>query len=524
MNIKKFKFRIFWIAFSFVVILVIVLFELIIITSTDTLQVQYIPDDAYYYFTLAKNFTNFGLWTFDSGHSVTSGFHPLLAFLLAFFYWITKPSTYEFVQFGIIFSSLITIITLFIVWKFCLKFNKPYYMLIFTLLVSSKNFIYNSVSGMEWSLVVLLSSLYCITLWHSYFSDRYIINAKIIFLLGFAGSLARSDFGLIPLSCLFFCLFLTKIDNNKKISFIAFWGFLGSGFGVLFIFLHNYIFTRKIFQSSAMIKAYWSQIYGSNYRGILKLIASILGIEAVNLQFLAYILGATLIFSPLIISIIKKPRKILTSKESIPGLPLLVAAFFCCSGYLLYYSRNAALQPWYSANLILSFYIIILGLFIFADRILEKKFPIRVVSIVAVLIIISNLFGLYPISDSNSIWPHQKSMLNAGKYLSQQEIDGQVGSWNAGILGYYQGGSVINLDGLVNNDIYDYATTNRLPVYISDNHIKYILDFENMITENKRRKKGGYDDMEFIARLKPIKVFGDGNYYWKHMTLYEIKP
>ena len=118
MNIKKNNFHHFWIAFSFAVILVIVLFDAIIITSTDTIQVQYVPDDAYYYLTLAKNFTIFGNWTFDSGHSVTSGFHPLLAFLLASFYWIAKPSTYEFAQFGIIVGSLLTIITLFVVWKF----------------------------------------------------------------------------------------------------------------------------------------------------------------------------------------------------------------------------------------------------------------------------------------------------------------------------------------------------------------------------------------------------------------------
>jgi hypothetical protein len=523
MNIKKYNIRHFWITFSFVVILVIVLFDLIIITSTDTLQIQYIPDDAYYYLTLAKNFTNFGLWTFDSGHSVTSGFHPLLAYFLAFFYWIAKPSTYEFAQFGIYFSSLITIIALLIVWKFGIKFKRPYYLIVFTLLISSKNFVYNSVSGTEWSLVILLSSLYCITLWHSFFSDRCWINATILFLLGFAGSLARSDFGLIPLFCLFYCLSLTNIDNKKNISLVAFWGFVGSGFGVLFIFLHNYIFTRTIFQSSAMMKVYWAEIYGGNYRGILSLIASILGIEIVNLQFLAYIMGVTLIAIPLI-AILKKHRIILSSKEIMQELPILFAAILCCCGYLVYYSRNAAIQPWYSANLVLSFYMIILGLFIFADRIMEKKFPVRAISFVAVLIIISNIFSLFPISESNSIWPHQKFMLNAGKYLSQQEIDSKVGSWNAGIVGYYQGGSVINLDGLVNNDIYDYATSNRLPVYISENHIGYILDFENMIVEEVRRKKGGYDDMEFITNLKPVKEFGDGNYYWKHMTLYEIDP
>ena len=46
-------------------------------------------------------------------------------------------------------------------------------------------------------------------------------------------------------------------------------------------------------------------------------------------------------------------------------------------------------------------------------------------------------------------------MLAAGN-TAEAEPAGLVGSWNAGIIGYYQGGDVINLDGLVNNEVYPY--------------------------------------------------------------------
>jgi len=45
-------------------------------------QVIRIPDDAFYYLVLARNFAESGSWTFDH-MSTTSGFHPLHAFYLA---------------------------------------------------------------------------------------------------------------------------------------------------------------------------------------------------------------------------------------------------------------------------------------------------------------------------------------------------------------------------------------------------------------------------------------------------------
>jgi hypothetical protein len=98
----------------------------------------------------------------------------------------------------------------------------------------------------------------------------------------------------------------------------------------------------------------------------------------------------------------------------------------------------------------------------------------------------------------------------------------RVGSWNAGIIGYYADSYVVNLDGLVNNDIYDYAVSNSLPDYISDKNIAYILDFENVFTSDYHRIRGGYDDDEFLRSLQPIKTFSGEEYGWKNLTLFKI--
>ena len=51
-------FRGFWIALSLLVIFHVAAFDLAILAAEDSLQVQYTPDDAYYYLSLARNYSN----------------------------------------------------------------------------------------------------------------------------------------------------------------------------------------------------------------------------------------------------------------------------------------------------------------------------------------------------------------------------------------------------------------------------------------------------------------------------------
>ena len=73
------------------------------------LRVQYVPDDAFYYLGLSRNFFRLHFWTFDSGISRTSGFHPLHAYVLVSLFWIVRPSAEQFVQAAMILSSMISL-------------------------------------------------------------------------------------------------------------------------------------------------------------------------------------------------------------------------------------------------------------------------------------------------------------------------------------------------------------------------------------------------------------------------------
>ena len=145
------------------------------------------------------------------------------------------------------------------------------------------------------------------------------------------------------------------------------------------------------------------------------------------------------------------------------------------------------------------------------------------VSMLCLGLIIYNIAASYPLGASTSPYPPQAFLRDAGLYLHEQALDGSVGAWNAGIIGYYQGGTVINLDGLVNNDIYAYAISNRLPSYVAERRITYVVDFKTMLDIPEYRMRGGYDDDTFLGGLRPIKLFDHGEYPpWQYLTLYQV--
>jgi len=75
----------------------------------------------------------------------------------------------------------------------------------------------------------------------------------------------------------------------------------------------------------------------------------------------------------------------------------------------------------------------------------------------------------------------------------------------------------------MNNDVYPYIRSNNLAAYLSKNEIRYVIDFLNMFSPTARQA-GGYDEIEFLNRLRPIQTFDKGEYDWKYLTLFEFTP
>ena len=78
--------------------------------------------------------------------------------------------------------------------------------------------------------------------------------------------------------------------------------------------------------------------------------------------------------------------------------------------------------------------------------------------------------------------------------INNKNIDGEIGAWNSGIMGYFTNQTIVNLDGLVNNDIYPFIKDNKLYDYINERELKYLVDFDFVLKTKSNRVSGGYDD------------------------------
>lgn len=498
-----------------------------IITAPAEYRVQYVPDDAFYYMVLARNFVTLGQWTFDSGISLTSGFHPLHAYTLAGLYSLLQPAPERFVQLTVLVSFLAALPAGVAAAVFSWRSKHLFPSMLLLLFALSRNYTLNVVSGLEWGWVVSLSTLYCVLLFTSHSPSSKVAYA-LLFMCGFLGSLARTDFGLLPAAFVAASLFWIRTLRGRRMFTLSLAGLGGSSFGVAATFLHNYIMTGQAMQSSAQMKSFWLSGYeiGITPAPIIAEIVTLFGDYTRDLALCSAFISLLVILgvyrflhtSPALLHGYTDNVPPVTTRHRVLWLGCLLAIV----GYVALYARTpASLQNWYTANLIVPVFLVLSLPVVYTGW----RQPL---SICATLVALILLLGLQIVSAYSFLripeWPHQVAMYRAGHYLREHPLPGIVGSWNAGIINFYEGGHVVNLDGLVNNDIYAYAVQNDLPSYIDTLPIEHLADFELMFQRDYYLRRGGYDVPSFLSRLEPVRRFDHPGNNWGSLIIYRIAP
>ncbi len=494
----------------------------VLLADAET-RIQYVPDDTFYYLTLARNFVEFGQWTFDSGTSVTTGFHILHAYTLALFDLVLPFESESFVQFAVLLSllwvSVSASIAIFLIWR--IKQVVP--LVLLTLFLLSRNVWLNAVSGTEWSLVLLMSALYCLAILRFQKWERS--RSYLVFLvLGLLGSLARSDFGLLPAAVAVAAGLEFLVFRRRDFGGVALAGLAGAIGGVGLISLHNYVVAGNWASSSAGMKLAWLEVYGHSADRILdktfQLFTGTLGSKRTLLTILSImisIVGFYAYYCPK--EKFKRPSLTPLRTEHSAFRVLWLASILATIGYIYLYSFvPMGVQHWYTANLVVpTFLCLVLP---FASHQIPASIKLAVLSLLAIL-------GERQVRTALEFaetpeWPHQVSMIRAGDYLADASLPAKVGSWNAGIIGYHAGGDVINLDGLVNQDIQTYIADDDLLSYVDSVGIGFIADFVIMVTADDLAERGGYVDGRLVSRLSPMTSFDEMEGRWKHLTLFRV--
>jgi hypothetical protein len=489
-------------------------------------RVQFVPDDAYYYFGLARNFALHGEWSFDSGVSLTTGFHPLHAYALSAIYLAAHPADERFVDLGLLLSEGLALLALLAGVLMAVRSGHLIAALALLLFALSRNVSLNSVSATEWSWVVVLSACYCLA-FHRLSSERRTPASIGLVVTGVLGSLARTDFGLLPAALAAASVLTIRSTSGRRRFWSALAGLTATGCGALVALAHNYATTGQFLQSSARMKSLWMRFEGPSVRPFAGQAITLFGPDSRSTFFLAGVLA--LVASGLAAyAFLRRERdglRAVNPESPAAGSASGTLVLWCGSAltilsYSAFYSFNPiGMQHWYTAGIVVP---VLLCLCLPFNGV-RVSHPAHLAVVALLLVLIVRLTPGATRLTAESEWPHQASSLEAGRYLREQKPGGLVGSWNAGIIGYYEGGHVVNIDGLVNNDIYPYAAENRLPDYLDKKGITYVIDFANMLSLEQQRRRNGYDSPSFLRRLVLVKQFDQRTRGWQRLGLYEVR-
>ncbi|MFN7454432.1 MAG: hypothetical protein ACK5RO_07210, partial [Pseudobdellovibrionaceae bacterium] len=294
----------------------------------------------------------------------------------------------------------------------------------------------------------------------------------LLFLMGLLGSLARTDFGLffgvITAGSLLFKVLRKESPVRLASSLVL---TMGAGFGVVLSLLHSYLISGAWVQGSAAMKLYWSQLMGFSIKPVFQLWTQ-----------LVFPFGGDLKLPLILIFMCVGLTRLFRQKE-IKSIFWVSVSIVTLIGYFVYYRHNSqAIQPWYVGNLFLP--TLILGS-------LLGNFFARWVGALA-------LAG-FMILSMKSFWgahfPWQKGFYEAGVWLKSESSISKVAAWNAGVLSWYSGNKVTNIDGLTNDSVHEFIRNGKLMDFLSERNLSRVLDFSAMWTSEDRAQRGGYRNL-----------------------------
>lgn len=470
--------------------------------------IKFVPDDAFYYLILAKNFALEQRWTFD-GHAPASGFHLLWAYLLAGVYFVFPHIGWQslFIVSGVVCGIAFSAAAYFVAATVTrLVGGATVHGVILVFLGSSS--IIQPALMMESSFAILSAS----ALFFIVFCTGSLVSVREVLLIasiGILGMLSRSDFGLLPL--VMFCVAAFAFRDPGKVR-LAFSALLGSIIGLVIVIAHTYWLSGELAPSSAQMKSHWAQVDGLSFRPGYEILLALALPFFKPVQSEWYTQFGTLLLlaflgMALFVSLTHHNRK------NIFGA--YITAVTVIAGYLLFYRHNGALQVWYAGAFLVPFSI----LFGVSLSVMGGRWPVPVACLVLVIAVYSLSLSM------EAPWQWQSSMLRGGIYLKEHPVKGLVGSWNAGIISYFSQQPIVNLDGLVNDDVLVYAKNGQLSEYVVERKIEYIMDFPFMLSDFFSESHG-YGDGRLLACLSPeykIPTSLPAEQFGGELTLYKVR-
>lgn len=485
-----------------IILLVYYFFNIFVWSQLQEVELsRFVYDDAFYYLVLAQNRAYLGFWTFD-GETTTTGFHLLHAFVLVGLFQI-NPSFALMEVFLIV--STITALSLVLLFYFVIRLSKILgirsslrtALLIPFILPSTLKL----VPGMmeSWAVLLFAGCILCLV----FLKPLFRLSGPLSGLLGILGVFGRSDFILfgfiLVCSCFITLYFFQDGYLRRNISMFA----SGLILGQILLTIYVYSQSGSFVQQSVSIKRYWSDLINNpielataHYLNSFFLF----DFTASNLNTLKIGTGLlTLAFLYICFSLRKKMIAFSEEQVKIFLIATLFIGAFSIAVIAFYRLGSWSLQPWYVASyfpgVIMSWVLAIAWI----SRI-KVRFA-KVLPSVFFIVLLASAFKSQAFASSSV----QSPTAYYATQLKQEDSDVRIGSWNAGTLSYYSERRIINLDGLMNNEVHSYTIRRQLLDYLAQNEINRIMDFEGVFRDKKSRERNGFLLLPFLNCIKSLK-------------------
>jgi hypothetical protein len=448
--------------------------------STTDFLVSTIADDGFYYWLIAKNLWQLGISSADFGQTLTSGYHPLWSWLLMPLTSLGASKIQE-MRIFILFSVLLSILALVLMFRVfpAIKLSKFF---VFGIIISAFSFQMNSMAGLEWPLILLCNVIYFCCLINGG------VRLVFFFSLGILASLSRTDFGAIPLIIFIVAITFYLINKDKKSSYLmkaSLATLVGAAIGLIVAFGYFYVVTGQMSQGSALVKHMWAKEGFITPLSIAFQFARAVFFipdlpHSVNIyvhEHAHQLLILLCTFASVVLIFFYKFRSSIKALHAHPfDTVLVVSSLLIVTFYLFFYGLNTVeVQPWYTAQVSVPLIFLLLQIttLVFSQNRLHFGFFQTFSGIGLIVTISLNLVTSYLNVEA---FPDQIALKNLGQYLSTNQSDRLIGYSGNGTVSFFAGEKVINLDGLVNNEIYAYMPK-KLPCYLLDKKIELFNGF-----------------------------------------------
>lgn len=488
-------------------------------------------DDAYYYFKVAARFPELGFWSFDGTHA-TNGVQPLWAMVLSsiatVLHWLGLRDPDLLARIFVALAAVLHYASALVLFRLLARtVSTGTAIAAAGALLFPMGIVWARVWGLENSLYALL-----LTATISYFHLVFLTRATPASALGLGlllglTFLARLNAGfLVPCMLLYF-LWAGRARPLRSRLGLATLAATPPALLLALYLLLNYLFTEHYLPVSGAAKAIWARQYLEAAgvetplsRAFLSLlyyrfsgaVAWFLTSRALDGLWIA---GSRVIFREDSGLALERCIGILALFVLLPvgfGRPREWVAFLrarfarlapfgyvlafgvvdaVVSVYLYAYQLRYSLTRWWFVQNEIVIVVMVSTLAVASISYLIRRY----VSGDRKTIIVTALLGLYLVFQAQEMvrlfWSERVEYRDwrlswndesylAARWLSENlPADATVGSWNAGVLGYYAKQRVVNLDGLINSfDLLPYLREKRIADYIRKEGIQYLSDLD----------------------------------------------